>query len=249
MQVANRDIFPLVPDEPQPRPYDVPPPGQAADHDRALIESQRRAAATVRDLALCNHFTHFLTWTLDGNIIDRYDPEQIYKKVRSFLTNAVQRQGFSYVIVPEYHIKKAGEDKPAIHMHGLCSLGTIPIVRATTKNGHGRSDKHGRPIYNMPTWKWGFSTCVPLDEQYERAVNYTCKYITKSNAKIFGKWFLSSRNLVRGPELLPVEPVPFYTFRDDQKLENHEQNEQELYPGVMLVSENFPVLGDPPNKR
>lgn len=202
----------------------------------------------MRDLALCNQFTHFITWTLDGNIIDRYDPEKIYKKVRSFLTNAVQRHNFAYIIVPEYHKQKSGEDKPAIHMHGLCSLGTVPIVRATTKNGHGMSDKHGRPIYNMPTWKWGFSTCVPLDEHYERAVNYACKYITKSNAKIFGKWFLSSRNLVRGPELLPVEPIPFHKFRDGQKLETHEQNEQEIYPGVMLVSENFPALDGPQNK-
>ena len=39
----------------------------------------------------------------------------------------------------------------------------------------------------MIDWKWGFSTCVPLDDNYERTVNYVTKYITKAEDKIFGK--------------------------------------------------------------
>lgn len=49
----------------------------------------------------------------------------------------------------------------------------------------GRLD---RPVYNMLDWKYGFSTCVPLDENYERTANYIVKYITKSDSgKIFGE--------------------------------------------------------------
>lgn len=96
VQVASKPIFQYIPGLSQPRGYDVSPPGMAEDPDRAKEESQRRAAARVRDIALCNQFEYFFTWTLDGTLIDRYDPETIYPKVRNFLNNAVKRKGFAY---------------------------------------------------------------------------------------------------------------------------------------------------------
>lgn len=244
MQVANQPIFPL-PGHAYKRPYEVPPPGMGKDHERAMQESKRRARAKVKDIALCNHFEYFFTWTLDGSLIDRYNPKEVYAKVRSFLGNAVQRNGFSYVLVPEYHKQKEGEDRPAIHMHGLCSLGTVPIVRATSKAGAPLNDKQGRPIYNMPTWSWGFSTCVPLDDQYERTINYLTKYITKDDSKIFGKWYLASRNLAKKPELIPLVPIPYDSFRDEHKLQTHEQYESAVCAGLNIISEDFPPLGPP----
>lgn len=245
MQVASAPIFPL-PGYSSERPYAVPPPGMGRDHERSIQESKRRARAKVKDIALCNPFEYFFTWTLDGSLIDRYDPEEIYAKVRSFLGNAVQRKDFSYVLVPEYHKKKDDEDRPAIHMHGLCSLGTVPIVRATSKAGKPLYDNHGRPVYNMPTWTWGFSTCVPIDKMYERTINYLTKYITKDDSKIFGKWYLSSRNLVKEPELIPLTPIPYDSFKDEQKLQTHEQYESEVYTGLNIISEDFPPLGPNP---
>ena len=238
-------MFPLIPGVSGERGYDVPPPGQAKDHDRAMEESRQRAASKVRDIALCNQFEYFFTWTLDGALIDRYDPEIVYAKVRAFLGNAVQRKHFAYVLVPEYHKKRFGEEKPAIHMHGLCSLGDVPIVRAVSKQGRPLNDSHGRPVYNMPTWHWGFSTCVPIDHQYERTINYLVKYISKSDDKIFGKWYLSSRQLVKGPDLIPLEPIPYEEFRDEDKLKVHLQTESEIFDGLRLVSEELPPLESP----
>ena len=101
IQVSNDNIFCNgeweSSDGKKKRKYDVPPPGQAADPKRSLEESKRRAKSKVRDIALCNAFTHMFTWTLDGDLIDRYDAAEVYKKVRTFLTNAVSRKGFSYV--------------------------------------------------------------------------------------------------------------------------------------------------------
>ena len=246
VQVANQSIFPLIPGVSQPREYDVSPPGMAADPDRSREESQRRAAARVRDIALCNRFEYFFTWTLDGSLIDRYDSEAIYVKVRNFLGNAVKRKGFYYVLVPEYHTLKEGEEPPAIHMHGLCSLGDVPITRALDKAGRPLSDKHGRPIYNMTAWTWGYSTCVPLDENYERAANYIVKYITKSEEKIFGKWYLSSRNLIKHPEIIPLDAMRYDEFRDCEKLKNKVQYEAKIYDdcngGLYLITEEFPPL-------
>ena len=92
VQVANADVFPAcnyelydskIADK-RKRSYDVPPKGQAVNPQRALEESQRRAASKIRDIALCNHFTHFFTWTLSSDMIDRYDVQEIYKKLRVF---------------------------------------------------------------------------------------------------------------------------------------------------------------------
>ena len=64
-------------------------------------------------MALCNPFEYFFTWTIAPDLLDRYDPKAIYPKLRNFLSNAVRRKGLSYLIVPEYHEQKPGEDKPA----------------------------------------------------------------------------------------------------------------------------------------
>ena len=202
--------------------------------------SQQRAESKIRDIALCNDFEYFFTWTIDPNLLDRYDPKAIYKKLRVFLSNAVSRKGFSYLIVPEYHKQKPGEDRPAIHMHGLCNLGQVAIERAKAKDGRCMTDKKGRPIFNMVDWKYGFSTCIPLDENRERTANYITKYITKSNEKVFGKWYLHSRGLVTSPKIIPLLPENYDLFRDDEKLKAHIQSEVEICSTLRLLSEEFP---------
>lgn len=263
LQVANCPLFPVAkegnatacdsppnsPDTPAPStdPPDPPdreptPRAPAKDPVRSKDESKWRARASVTDIALLNQFSYFFTWTLNGDLIDRYDAEQVSRKVQTFLCNATQRKGFQYVLVPEYHKQKKGEDRPAIHMHGLCNLGAVQIERALSKNGRKRSNKQGRPIYNMTDWKWGFSTCVPLDENYDRTVNYVTKYITKAENKIFGKWYLCSRGLIKKPEIITLEPIPFREFRDEEKLKMHQQFENEIFGGVKIISEQNPPL-------
>ena len=245
LQVANDDIFPtgdyeILGTEKKKRLYDVPSKGKAVDPKRSLEESKRRAKSKIRDIALCNKFSYMFTWTLDADKIDRYDPEIIYKKMRAFLSHATQRKGFTYVCIPEYHKLKDGEEKPAIHFHGLCNLGTVNIVPATTPSGTPLTDKGGRPIYNMTDWTLGFSTCVPLDDDYEKAVNYVVKYITKAEEKIFGKWYLSSRFIKKAPDVLPIDGgIDFNEFRSEAKLATGEQYEATAYLDVKIVSEEY----------
>ena len=243
LQVSNDNIFPTADWENQKggkgRAYDVPAKGQASDPERAAEESRRRARSKVRDIALCNQFTHMFTWTLDPKLVDRYDPEQVYKKVRPFLSNMTQRKDFRYVVIPEYHILKPGEERPAIHFHGLCSLGSVRIERSM-KRGRPRYDKHGRPVYNMTDWGFGWSTVVPLDDNYERAVNYVTKYISKQEHKILGKYYLSSRCLRKAPDVIPIDDgVDFDSFVDDFKLDTGQQYETTVFRDVKVVSEDF----------
>lgn len=246
LQVANDSIFPAGDyeisgiKEKKKRLYDVPSKGKAADPERSLEESKRRAKSKVRDIALCNRFEYMFTWTLDGEKIDRYDPEVIYKKMRAFLSNVSQRKGFRYVCIPEYHKKKDNEERPAIHFHGLCELGDVHITPSLLSDGTQRKDKSNRPVFNMDDWTLGYSTCVPLDGDYEKAVNYIVKYITKAESKIFGKWYLSSRFLVKSPDIVPIDGgIDFDSFRDPDKLFRNEQYEVTAYLDVKIVSEEY----------
>ena len=56
----------------------------------------------------------------------------------------------------------------------------------------------------MTDWPFGWSTVVPLDGEYEKAVNYVCKYISKQDSKILGKYYLSSRSLQKSPDIIPI---------------------------------------------
>lgn len=234
LQVANMPIFRASGWE-QERAYDVPPKGEGKDPERAAESARARASAAVKDIALCNRFTHFFTWTLDGKLIDRYDTEEVKRKLYDFLKNAVRRKGFAYVLVPERH--KDG----ALHIHGLCMLGSFKPVRAYSPHtGKPLISETGRPIYNMPEWTWGFSSCIPIDENYDRTVNYVLKYITKDTNKIFGKWYLSSRNLRKRPDITLIDGgMDFCDFA----AEHPEKSPIPLYRDVQMLSYRLPQNG------
>ena len=82
-----------------------------------MQRAARRARAALRDLALCNDFDCFVTLTLDGAQVNRYDPKQVIQKLNRWADNKVRRDGLRYVLVPELH--KDG----AIHFHGFFRLG------------------------------------------------------------------------------------------------------------------------------
>lgn len=207
VQVSNAPIFREPGYEPEKRLYLVSAKGQASSPERSRQSSLTRARASVRDIALCNSFTHFFTWTLDSRYIDRFDALEVKRKVGNFLKNMVRRKQFSYICVPERH--KNG----AIHIHGLCCPGYLHLERAINPhNGKPLSTNRSQPIFNMSDWKFGFSTCIPIDGNYERTCNYLIKYITKDTDKIFGKWYWSSRDLKKHPDVQLLEAVDYDSF-------------------------------------
>ena len=153
----------------------------------SLARAKRRARVAVRDLALSNDFRWFVTLTLDQTKIDRYDIKEITRHLNHWLDNQVRRCGLRYVLVPEHH--KDG----AVHFHGLFS-DALPAVDS------GHKDKGGHPVFNLPRWDWGFSTAIELYGERASAVGYVCKYITKAQTKIGGRWYYSGGEL-RRPEV------------------------------------------------
>ena len=56
-----------------------------------------------------------------------------------------------------------------------------------------------RTVYHIKEWKdsFGFCTAIELDNNKIRYCNYITKYITKDVKKIFGKYYWSSKNILR----------------------------------------------------
>lgn len=140
-------------------------------------KAQRRARQEIYDIAACSGFTHFVTLTLDEQMIERVEYSETIKKVNRWLSNMVQRRGLAYVLIPERH-KKGG-----IHFHGLVK-GDLTLERASVSSKRGA-------LFNWKDWKFGYSCVELLDSEYEKVINYVCKYISKGSEKVGGRWYLS----------------------------------------------------------
>ncbi len=227
LQVVNAPIFRKEGYEKRERKYSVPPKGKALNPVRSLESSRIRARAAIRDIALCNEFTHFFTLTLSPEEIDRYDIAEIERRVKNFLRNISQRKEFRYLLVPEFH------QDGAVHFHGLCILGSVRLVRAIDPHSNAPiSTQNRQAVYNCPEWTLGFSTFIPLDECRERVANYICKYLSKGETKIFGKWYWASRDLVKHPEkALVAGGIDYHSFL----AANPELQQFPLYQDVCMV--------------
>lgn len=156
-----------------------------------LARSMRRARAKLRRLALANEFRWFVTLTIDPEKVDSHDGEAVVKKLNTWCSNMVQKNGLKYILVPERH-KKGG-----IHFHGFFN----DVVKAV-ESGH--RDKKGHPIFNLPQWSLGFTTAIELYDDYAGAVGYVCKYVGKQGEKPAGRWYYSGGGLAE-PECCYVD--------------------------------------------
>lgn len=179
-------------------------PKQQTDAEN-IARSKRRARAAVLDLARATDFEYFVTLTVDPAKIDRYDAEEVFRHLHPWLDNQVRRKGLSYVLVPEYH--KDG----AVHFHALFNDALTVVDSGTiTTDGGGKPKRPrskaqraawlaagGHVVYNLPAWSWGFTTAIRLYGDREAAIGYVVKYISKSDAKIGGRWYYSGGDLKR----------------------------------------------------
>lgn len=200
------------------------PPKQrrCADPDgEDLQRSMRRARAKVRRLALSNEFRWFVTLTLDPSRVDSHDGAAVVRKLNAWCSNAVQRHGLRYILVPERH-KKGG-----IHFHGFFSDSLEAVDSGTIKPpGGGKPRKPrskaqrdewlrdgGQIVYNLHGWSLGFTTAMELYGEYPAAVAYVCKYIGKEGEKPAGRWYYSGGDL-REPEVTYAEISPAELVQD-----------------------------------
>lgn len=160
---------------------------EVKDEDyKPSVSSLSRTKSLIRDLVLANDFDLFCTFTFDPDKVNRFSFESCWSKMSRWLHHQKENNpDFSYLIVPEHH--KDG----AWHFHAL-----ISHYSGTLRDSKHKSSS-GRIVYNMTSYRSGFSTAVKIDNR-EAVSNYVTKYITKDFIKKFNqRRFFCSRNLNR----------------------------------------------------
>lgn len=163
--------------------------GKSGYYDEVRDDSLKRAKDKIQDIVLCNDFDYFVTLTFNPEKVDSFNVEAVKTAIKNWLNNGVKRRNFKYIAIPEFH--KSGR----IHLHGLMS-GDLKL------SDSGRTH-NGRTVYHITDWKekFGFCTAVKIDGNINSLSYYITKYITKGNDKIFGRFYWSSKNLTREPEI------------------------------------------------
>lgn len=173
-------------------------------------DSIKRTIDKAFEIGCANDFRYFVTLTINKEKLNRYEPSEIYPALKNWLSNRVSRNNMDYIIFPEYHKQKENETSPAIHFHGLVN-GNFPLTDS------GKTTEKGQVIYNLDSWKYGFSTVIELDGS-AAVYFYVTKYITKENTRIFGKSYFSGGKTLKRE--LPTEYLnyDYYSFEGEEYL-------------------------------
>jgi hypothetical protein len=160
-------------------------------NDEKLENNLCRAKTRIKELALCNDWSHFVTLTLDGQKIDRYDLDGYVKKLGQWKSDYNKKYStkLDYLLIPEQH--KDG----AWHMHGLMN-GIAPTSLVTNDKGY-----LDMPYYQS---RFGYISLGVVKNDLKIA-NYITKYVTKAlqatEIKLCKHSFYHSRGL-QGKELV-----------------------------------------------
>lgn len=173
------------------------------------LDPAQRAKRRLFDLIALTRWDWFVTLTLDPDKIDRKDVKAFSRKLKRYLDNLVQRKGIGYVLVPEEH--KSG----GYHAHMLIK-GDIDVVDSGTVTWIGQKrpvkresarkmqipESMWQTVYNVPSWKLGYTTAVRTYGSGEELARYVGKYLTKDSEKIFGRRYWHSRNIKQRPDVI-----------------------------------------------
>ena len=172
---------------------------------KKLTNNIARARTRIFEYAICNEFEYFITLTINGDYLDRYNLKEYIKKLGQFIRDYRKKYevNIQYLLIPEKH--KDG----AWHCHGL--IKGIP-ERQLVKNEHGYLD--------WPDYRNRFGFCSIDEIKNQVAVS---KYITKYIRKSFdtgkgvtdkeSKLYYCSRDLKKPQK---IKEGTMYSFEHEQ---------------------------------
>lgn len=186
--------------------------------DKAQEKRTRRQLYAIRrrikGYALANDFKWFATLTFNPEKINSLDYDTAKTALLKWCRLMRDRYNkFDYLLIPELH--KSG----AVHFHGL--LGDIPAGFAESVNPKtGKTViRHGRQVYNLTDWEYGFSDCEMI-ESPERAATYITKYITA--ALLTDKEMYNKKRYFNSQGL--AKPEVAFEMRDNEELSSFTPN-------------------------
>lgn len=166
------------PDPEKPRKFT--PKGEAGNAEK-IANNLARSRNRIFELAFCNPWELFVTFTLDRAKYDRHDLEKFSKDLSQFIRDYRKKtaERVQYLLIPEPH--KDG----AWHMHGF--LMGLPLDHL--RKFHPDEilpDKirkrlaEGKRVFTWEAYarKFGFAD-IEIVENHEAASKYATKYVTK----------------------------------------------------------------------
>lgn len=167
--------------------------------EHSIKSSVNRTVNQIYTISRANKWEYFITLTIDPKKLDNTDFNLVSEKLNIWTNNLKKRYApdLKYIIVPELH-----KDKSKWHFHGLfANIGKMPLTfSGKVCVGKFVYDYVKKPfatkIYNIPLWKYGFSTATIIRDS-SKASSYITKYITKDLSHILQNQhrYLASQNI------------------------------------------------------
>lgn len=186
---------------PQPKPKYISEPKERTRYqiEHSIKSSVNRTVNQIYTISRANKWEYFITLTIDPKKLDNTDFNLVSEKLNIWTNNLKKRYApdLKYIIVPELH-----KDKSKWHFHGLfADIGKMPLTfSGKVCVGKFVYDYVKKPfatkIYNIPLWKYGFSTATIIRDS-SKASSYITKYITKDLSHILQNQhrYLASQNI------------------------------------------------------
>ena len=156
---------------------------QERSESERFSNSISRSKARIFELAMCNEFNFFCTFTQDQKMRDRFDLKEFRKDFAQFVRNLNRKRPddkkIKYLLIPEQH--KDG----AWHMHGLlqgiekADLREFSLSEKLPERIRKQISK-GVKVYDWTKYRkaFGYFTCTEIQNK-----NACSKYITKYISK------------------------------------------------------------------
>ena len=139
-------------------------------NDSKLDNNLSRAKSRVIELALCNPWKYWCTFTISPRKYDRYNLKA-YKKDFIHTLNRSRIEKITYILIPEMH------EDGAWHMHGFIN-GLLDSDLKLNGNGYLTWDKYNN--------KFGFMS-LSVIRDLESTAKYSMKYMTKDSSRNVSK--------------------------------------------------------------
>ena len=187
-----------------------------------------RAKLNAFDKILCNpDLDTFATFTISPeHVKDRASWDDVYQRLKVWLSNRVSRNGLKYVICPERH-KKGG-----IHFHAIMNSKALRLTPATNAHTGAPLVHNGQPLYNVTDFNFGFTSAELIQsatQDREKVAKYIFKYMGKQGieGKIGGRYALIGGELASPIYLYGTDPREFIPISEDEIRESGFYRESE----------------------
>lgn len=178
-------------------------------NEKKLSNNITRARNKIYELACCNPWDLFVTFTLDKEKYNRSDLDKFNKDLKQWFLNYGKKYNIkiAFILIPELH-----SDGQSWHIHGL--LHGLPIshlhqfeIGDTMGSKVAEKVKNGDIVYKWTPYENKFGWCVlePI-KNHEAVCKYIVKYINKdlerSVTELNAHLYSHSRNLNQATTLM-----------------------------------------------